>query len=75
MPDAPLSPVDNAYELGHALPRSYLNALDKMQHSAAARRLLGDAFVTGNCAVKSLEYESYLNEISAWERRFLLPQV
>ncbi len=75
MPDAPLSPVDNAYELGHALPRSYLNALDKMQHSAAARRLLGDAFVTGYCAVKSLEYESYLNEISAWERRFLLPQV
>ena len=75
MPDAPLSPVDNAYELGHALPRSYLSALDKMQHSAAARRLLGDAFVTGYCAVKSLEYESYLNEISAWERRFLLPQV
>jgi glutamine synthetase len=39
------------------------------------RRLLGDAFVTGFCAVKALEYESYLREISAWERRFLLPQV
>jgi len=75
LPDAPLSPVDNAYELGHGLPRSYLNALDKMQHSDAARRLLGDAFVTGYCSVKALEYESYLNEISAWERRFLLPQV
>ena len=75
LPDAPLSPVDNAYELGHGLPRSYLSALDKLQHSAAARRLLGDAFVTGYCSVKALEYESYLNEISAWERRFLLPQV
>jgi glutamine synthetase len=26
-------------------------------------------------AVKELEFQSYLNEISAWERRFLLPQV
>ena len=25
--------------------------------------------------VKALEHESYLREISAWERRFLLPQV
>jgi len=46
-----------------------------MQHSAPGRRMLGDAFVTGFCAVKALEYESYLREISAWERRFLLPQV
>jgi glutamine synthetase len=37
--------------------------------------LLGDAFVTGYCAVKELEFQSYLHEISAWERRFLLPQV
>ena len=27
------------------------------------------------CAVKALEYQSYLHEISAWERRFLLTQV
>ena len=39
--------------------------------SAMARALLGDAFVTGYCAVKALEYQSFLHEISAWERRFL----
>jgi glutamine synthetase len=31
--------------------------------------------VTGFCAVKAVEFESYQQEISAWERRFLLPQV
>lgn len=46
-----------------------------MAASASRRRLLGDAFVTGYCAVKALECESYQSEISAWERRFLLPQV
>jgi glutamine synthetase len=46
-----------------------------MEKSKAVRGLLGDAFVTGYCAVKALEFQSYLSEISAWERRFLLPQV
>jgi glutamine synthetase len=31
--------------------------------------------VTGYCAAKAVEYDSYLHEISAWERRFLAPQV
>ena len=39
------------------------------------RQLLGDTFVTGFCAVKALEHDSYLAEISAWERRYLLPLV
>lgn len=50
-------------------------ALQKMLHSPAARALFGDKFVTGFCAVKALELASFQNEISAWERRFLLPQV
>ena len=50
-------------------------ALEKMQHSAFAREAFGDAFVTGYCAVKALEYANYQAEISTWERRFLLPQV
>jgi glutamine synthetase len=72
---APLEPGANAYEQAHALERSFLQAHQRMAHSPSARSLLGDAFVTGYCAVKALEYQSYLNEISAWERRFLLPQV
>ncbi len=71
----PILLSDSAYDGGHALSRSFLPALERMQRSVPGRRLLGDAFVTGFCAVKALEYESYLREISAWERRFLLPQV
>ena len=75
VPTAPVLVSDNAYDHGHELPRSFLPAHEQMVGSAASRRLLGDAFVTGFCAVKALEYESYLREVSAWERRFLLPQV
>ncbi len=71
----PIAVSDSAYDQAHALPRSFLPAHGQMVNSASASRLLGDAFVTGFCAVKALEYESYLHEISAWERRFLLPQV
>lgn len=74
-PTAPLPPSDNGYLQGHALARSFLPAHERMANSPHSRRLLGDAFITGFCAVKALEYDSYLREISAWERRFLLPQV
>ena len=74
-PSMPLEPGANAYEQAHALERSFLQAHQRMAQSPSARTLLGDAFVTGYCAVKALEYQSYLHEISAWERRFLLPQV
>jgi glutamine synthetase len=46
-----------------------------MKASTSATRLLGDKFVEGYLAVKELEYDSYLREICAWERRYLLPQV
>lgn len=73
VPSAPLS--SNGYDHGHGLPRSMETALERMQNSAFARRAFGDNFVTGYCAVKALEYDNFLNEISAWERRVLLPQV
>jgi glutamine synthetase len=73
LPSDPLT--SNGYEQAHSLPRSMQESLQKMQHSTYARRALGDDFVTGYCAVKELEYESFQSEISAWERRFLLPQV
>ena len=74
-PSVPLEPGANAYDQSHGLERSFLPAHERMVKSRAARSLLGDAFVTGYCAVKELEFQSYLREISAWERRFLLPQV
>ena len=72
-PSEPLS--SNGYDEAHSLPRSMDAAVQKMQHSSMARTLLGDDFVTGYCAVKALELASFQREISAWERRFLLPQV
>ena len=72
-PSEPLS--SNAYDESHGLPRTMDAALDKMQRSTFARQALGADFVTGYCAVKAMEYTHYLSEISAWERRFLLPQV
>jgi glutamine synthetase len=73
VPSAPLT--GNGYDHAHSLPRSMESALEKMQASSFARQAFGDDFVTGYCAVKALEYDSFQSEISAWERRFLLPQV
>lgn len=75
LPGEPLRNGADGYAQSHALARSFLPALEQMASSASARRLLGDAFVTAFTAVKGLEYDSYLHEISAWERRILLPQV
>jgi len=72
-PSAPLS--GNGCSEAYSLPRSMELALLTMQHSALARQAFGDDFVTGYCAVKALEYDHFQNEISAWERRYLLPQV
>jgi len=72
-PSAPIS--SNGYDQARDLPLSMEAALDNMQRSSFARNAFGDDFVTGYCAVKTMEYDSFLNEVSAWERRFLLPMV
>jgi glutamine synthetase len=72
-PSAPLA--SNGYDQAYGLPRSMESALAQLQQSKFAREVFGDNFVTGYCAVKTLELENYLGEISAWERRYLLPQV
>ena len=66
---------DSGYNHPRTLALSLPEAQAQMAASASARRLLGDLFVTGYASVKAVEYESYQNEISAWERRYLLPQV
>ncbi len=72
----PGEPVQgNGYALARDLPRTFSTAHDQMAHSEHAARLLGDGFVQGYLAVKGLEHEHYQREISAWERRYLLPQV
>ncbi len=71
----PSEPVQgNGYDLARGLPRTFSTAHDQMAHSEHAPRLLGERFVRGYLAVKALEHDHYLNEVSAWERRYLLPQ-
>lgn len=72
-PSAPIQ--GNGYDQAHTLARSFLMAHDRLAASPHAARLMGADFVRAYLAVKQLEHDSYLSEISAWERRFLLPQV
>jgi glutamine synthetase len=67
--------TDNASHLPRDLARTFLAAHEAMAGSARAAQLLGPRFVHAYLAVKALEHDSYLGEISAWERRHLLPQV
>jgi len=71
---SPTEPTaDSAYESAHALPRTLPDAMDAFVRGDAALRLFGERFVRGYAAVKDVEYDSWLSEIGAWERRFLVP--
>jgi glutamine synthetase len=73
---SPKDPVEgNGYHQARSLPRTFDTAHAQMASSEHAPRLLGERFVRGFLAVKALEHDHYLSEISAWERRYLLPQV
>ncbi len=73
---APALPVEgNGYHQARDLPRTFDAAHAQMAVSGHAPRLLGARFVQGFLAVKALEHDHYLAEVSAWERRYLLPQV
>ncbi len=66
--------VGNGYDHGHDLARGYQAAYEQMLNSKSSRRMLGDKFVQGFVSTKGLEYQDFLSEISAWERRYLAPQ-
>ena len=64
----------SAYDEPHALARTFIAARDDFLADGVAVRLFGQRFVTAYAAVKEVEFESYLAEIGAWERRFLVAQ-
>ena len=64
----------SAYDEPHALARTFIAARDDFLADGIAVRLFGQRFVTAYAAVKEVEFESYLAEIGAWERRFLVTQ-
>ena len=69
------APIEgNGYDHAHDLASGYQAAHAQMKASATCRRLLSEKFVEGYVSTKWLEYQNFQNEISAWERRFLVPQ-
>ncbi|MFL6630563.1 MAG: glutamine synthetase family protein [Vitreoscilla sp.] len=66
--------ADSAYEQAHTLPRSLIAAIESFVADGVAARLFGERFMRGYASTKEVEYESWLAEIGAWERRFLVPQ-
>lgn len=72
----PADPITgDGYAQAHTLPRTFAEAHAQLARSPSAPRLLGKGFVQAYLAVKGLEHDSFLREISAWERRFLVPLV
>ncbi|MBL0088957.1 MAG: glutamine synthetase [Ideonella sp.] len=70
----PTEPIEgNGYDRSHDLPRTFAQALEQMARSASSQRLLHPRFIKAYLSVKALEDDSYQREISAWERRILLP--
>jgi glutamine synthetase len=64
----------SAYDEAHALARTFPAALEAFRGGTTAVRLFGERFCTAYAAVKELEYEHWLAEIGAWERRYLAGQ-
>jgi glutamine synthetase len=56
------------------LPRSLDAALACMANGEIARVLFGEEFVAAFIAAKEVELESFLNEVTPWERRYLATQ-
>jgi glutamine synthetase len=73
---SPRESVDNrsGYAGEREIARGIEGAVERLQASSAAHEMLGDLFVDGFCSVKNVELDHYMNEISAWDRRFLTLQ-
>ena len=69
-PNKPLE--SSAHERAITLPRDLHSALKLMRRCAPVRRLLGEEFIQVYNAVKELEYETFFQVISSWEREHLL---
>ncbi len=72
-PTKPLK--DSAYELEISLPRDLDSALKLMEQSAPLRKILGEEFINLYLAVKQLEYQTFSQIITPWEREHLLLRV
>lgn len=65
----------DAYSSEASFPRTFGEALDLFDQSDKLRQALGHEFCEVYSAVKSLEYNAFLQVISPWEREHLLLNV
>ncbi|MFT5131809.1 MAG: glutamine synthetase, partial [Gammaproteobacteria bacterium] len=69
----PTKPLEgSAYENDISLPRDLHSSIDLLLNCKPLRNILGDKFVKLYTAVRELEYETFSQVISSWEREHLL---
>ena len=72
----PTKPLDqSAYDLEITLPRDLRTSLKLMKKSGPIQNILGDEFIKLYVAVKELEYETFSQVVTPWEREHLLLNV
>ncbi|HIQ52738.1 MAG TPA: glutamine synthetase, partial [Pseudomonas pachastrellae] len=73
----PSAPAQGEFEAPDelTLPGTLHDAILRLDRSELARELFGAEFVDGFLASKRMELQSYMDEITPWERRFLGSQV
>ena len=72
----PTRPLESsAHERAITLPRDLHTALKLMRRSRPLRSMLGEEFIQVYAAIKELEYETFFQVISSWEREHLLLNV
>jgi glutamine synthetase len=65
----------SAYHEPFQMSRHWYGALEKLAGNAALRDVLGGNFIDIYVAIKEIEFDHFLNEISPWEREHLLLKV
>ncbi|MEL7026164.1 MAG: glutamine synthetase family protein, partial [Pseudomonadota bacterium] len=65
----------DAYESEQGIPRGLFEALGHFAHANKLRMILGEEFCRTYEIVKAEEYAEFLQEISPWEREYLLLNV
>jgi glutamine synthetase len=65
----------DAYDRPLELPRNLDIALADLEKSDAAKKILGEDFVTLYAAIKQMEFERFFEVVSPWEREYLLLSV
>ncbi|MEL0169471.1 MAG: glutamine synthetase family protein [Pseudomonadaceae bacterium] len=70
---APSAPAQGEFQAPDelTLPATLYDAINRLERSTLARELFGAEFIDGFLATKRMEFASFMDEITPWERRHL----